>query len=112
MRVVNRYLSKRGQTYYLIRRVPDDVRELHPGEKTIRESLKTKDLLAARRIRDARLKELEAKWNAYRSLPRAKYLSPHELHAALELRKQTLGPDREEVFVTRAATVATPLPGL
>jgi hypothetical protein len=37
---MNRYLTKRGRTYYLIKRIPDDVSELHPGEDTIRESLK------------------------------------------------------------------------
>jgi hypothetical protein len=98
LRVVNRYLTKRGRTYYLIKRIPDDVSELHPGEDTIRESLKTTDMLAARRIRDVRLKELEAKWNAYRALPRGKYLDRRELNEALHLRKQTLGPDREEVL--------------
>lgn len=98
MRVVNRYLTKRGRTYYLIKRIPDDVRALHPGEDTIRESLKTTDLIAARRIRDARLKELEARWNAYRALPRGKHLEPHELHVALEFRKQADGPDREAVL--------------
>ena len=44
MRVVNRYLSKRGKTYYLIKRVPD--------------GLNTKDLAVARKIRDRRIKEL------------------------------------------------------
>jgi integrase len=98
LRVVNRYLTKRGRTYYLTKRIPADVSELHPGEDTIRESLNTTDLLAARRIRDARLKELEAKWNAYRALPRGKHLAPSELHEALELRKEALGPDRAEAL--------------
>jgi hypothetical protein len=57
MRVVNRYLSKRGKTYYLTKRVPDDVRELHPFG-AIRESLNPKDLAVARKIRDRRIKEL------------------------------------------------------
>ncbi|WP_245509448.1 DUF6538 domain-containing protein [Bradyrhizobium vignae] len=95
---MNRYLSKRGRTWYLIKRIPADVRELHQGEDTIRESLKTTDLIAARRIRDARLKELEAEWNAYRALPRGKHLNPRELHAALQLRKDLLGSERQAVL--------------
>jgi integrase len=98
LRTVNRHLSKRGRTYYLIKRVPDDVRELHPGEGTIRESLKTTDLLAARRIRDVRLKELEAKWNAYRALPKGQHLDRSLFAEALELRDMVQGPDRAEVL--------------
>jgi integrase len=95
---VNRYLTKRQRTYYLIKRIPGDVRVLHDADTHIRESLRTTNLLAARRIRDARLKELEAKWDAYRASPRGKHLNPRELHEALHLRKQALGPDREEVL--------------
>ncbi len=97
MRVVNRYLSKRGKTFYLIKRVPDDVRELYPTG-SIRESLKTTDLATARRIRDNRIKELEAQWNAVRALPKGKHIDHRLLHEALEFRKQALGPDRQEVL--------------
>jgi hypothetical protein len=76
VRVVNRYLTKRQRTYYLIKRIPGDVRVLHDADTHIRESLRTTNLLAARRIRDARLKELEAKWDAYRASPRGKHLNP------------------------------------
>jgi hypothetical protein len=86
MRVVNRYLSKRGKTYYLIKRVPDDVRELHPSG-VIRESLNTKDIAVARKIRDRRIKELDASWDAYRIRPKGKHLSSSLLNEAIELRK-------------------------
>jgi hypothetical protein len=64
MRVVNRYLTKREKTYYLTRRVPDDVRHLHPTG-TIRGSLNTSDVATARTMRNNRIKELEARWDAF-----------------------------------------------
>lgn len=85
MRVVNRYLAKRGKTFYFTRRVPDDVRHLHPSV-SIRETLNTSDVVTARKMRDNRLKELEADWNAYRALPKGKHIDRQLLSEALELR--------------------------
>jgi len=85
MRIVNHYLQKRGKTFYFIRRVPDDVRHLHPSA-SIRETLNTADVITARKIRDNRLGELERVWNAYRALPKGKHIDRQLLHEALELR--------------------------
>jgi integrase len=98
MRVVNRYLSKRGKTFYLIRRVPEDVRHLHPSG-SIRETLNTSDIATARKMRDNRIKGLEATWDAYRALPEGKHIGRQLLHEALEL--QAMGQqdeDREEIL--------------
>lgn len=93
MRTVNRYLQKRGKTWYLNRRVPDDVRSLH-ATASIRESLNTADVLTARKIRDNRLNELEAGWNAHRTLPKGKHIDRQLLAEALRLR--ALGQDDED----------------
>lgn len=86
MRVVNHYLSKRGKTFYFVRRVPDDVRHLHPFA-TIRETLNTADLATARKVRDNRIKELEGQWNAYRALPKGKHIDRQLLNEALGFRE-------------------------
>lgn len=93
MRIVNHYLQKRGKTWYLNRRVPDDVKSLH-ATASIRESLNTADVLTARKIRDNRLRELEARWNAYRTLPQGKHIDRHLLDQALRLRE--LGQQEED----------------
>ena len=98
MRVVNRYISKRGKTFYLIRRVPGDVRHLHPAG-SIRETLNTSDIATARKMRDNRIKALEASWDAYRALPNGKHIGRQLLREALELNEQAqLSEDREEVL--------------
>lgn len=86
MRIVNHYLQKRGKTFYFIRRVPDDVKHLHPSG-SIRESLHTADAVTARKMRDNRLKDLEAEWNAYRALPTGKHIDRQLLAQALKWRE-------------------------
>lgn len=86
MRIVNNYLQKRSKTFYFIKRVPDDVRHLHPS-RSIRESLNTTDVITARKMRDNRLKALEAEWNAYRALPTGKHLDRQLLAQALKWRE-------------------------
>lgn len=93
MRIVNHYLQKRGKTFYFIRRVPDDVRHLH-ASGSIRESLNTADVLTARKIRDNRLGELEAAWNADRALPKGKHIDRQLLAEALRFRE--LGQQDED----------------
>jgi integrase len=98
MRVVNHYLSKRGKTFYFVRRVPDDVSHLH-SSGSIRETLNTSDIVTARKMRDNRLKQLEASWNAYRALPKGKHINRQLLSEALALREQVQqGEDREEIL--------------
>lgn len=84
MRLLNRYLTKRDGKYYLGRRVPEDVRALTPSG-SIREALKTSDLATARKIRDRRVSELEALWDAYRVLPKDYRAGPVEDAAGSEL---------------------------
>lgn len=69
MRLLNRYLTKRDGKFYFDRRVPEDVKALNPSG-LIREALKTSDLATARKLRDRRVSELEALWDAYRVLPK------------------------------------------
>ena len=95
MRVVKYHLCKRGDTYYFIKRVPKDVRRLH-SSGWIKQSLRTADLSAARSLRDQLLKELDAKWTAYRALPHGKHISRDLLNEALRLRSRVLdGEDRK-----------------
>ncbi|MGJ0621546.1 MAG: DUF6538 domain-containing protein [Methylocystis sp.] len=85
---MNRYLKKRGRTYYVVRRVPEDVQKL-VGSTIFKESLKTTDLSLARKLRDERLKLLELEWAKARQALRVKtrgMLKADELREALELR--------------------------
>jgi transposase len=84
VRLLNRYLTKRDGKYYLERRVPEDVRVLNPSG-SIREALKTSDLATARKLRDRRVGELEALWDAYRVLPKDDRAGPFEAIAGREL---------------------------
>lgn len=89
---MNRYLKKRGRTYYVVRRVPEDVQKL-VGKSEIKESLKTTDLSLARKLRDERLKLLELEWAQARQTLRVKtrgLLKEAELREALELRQGLL----------------------
>jgi integrase len=65
VRVVNTNLKKRGNVWWLRKRVPLDVCEAF-GCKVVAETLRTRDVKEARRRRDARLKQLEAEWEALR----------------------------------------------
>lgn len=98
MRVVNHHLSKRGDTYYFIKRVPKDVRRLH-SSGWIKQSLKTADVSTARRLRDQLLKQLHARWSAYRALPDGKHISREQLNDALSLRSHILSGEHREEWV-------------
>jgi uncharacterized protein DUF6538 len=65
VRVVNTNLKQRGKVWWLRKRVPLNVCEAF-GRKVVEESLRTRDVKEARRRRDARLKQLEAEWEALR----------------------------------------------
>lgn len=93
MRVVNHHLQRRGKTYYFVKRVPEDVKQLHPSS-WVRESLKTTDPATARKLRDQRLKALEASWAAFRALPKGKHIDRDLLQEALALRR--LVPNDED----------------
>jgi integrase len=100
VRTVNRYLKKRGRTYYVVRRVPEDVQKL-VGSEVFKQSLKTTDLHLARKLRDERLKLLELEWAKARQTLRVHQqeclrmkakglLNEAELREALELRQEML----------------------
>ncbi len=97
MRTVNHHLQKRGETFYLVKRIPSDVRSLHSGAEWLRESLKTRNVVTARKMRDVRLAQLDKKWAAYRVLPAGQFLSREQMQEAFDLRKHVhSGDDREE----------------
>jgi integrase len=98
MRIVNTHLKKRGQIQ-LAKRIPADVRSLHGNAVFIRQSLKTSDVKAARRLRDKVLRELEADWTAYRLRPKGTLLSRDEMHQALMLKRELTsgGKDVDDV---------------
>ena len=96
--MVNHHLQRRRKTYYFVKRVPKDVKQLHPSG-SIRESLKTTDVATARKMRDRRLKELEGEWSAFRALPKGKHIDRHLLKEALDFRRHVLNDeDRRDVL--------------
>ncbi|MDG1418679.1 MAG: tyrosine-type recombinase/integrase [Maricaulis sp.] len=62
---MNYDLKRRGKTWYVRKRVPSDVAIVY-GKTVVEESLKTRDVMEARRRRDVRLKELDAIWQNLR----------------------------------------------
>lgn len=64
-RVVNEHLWKRERTWWLRKRVPKDV-VVEFGVEMVEESLRTTDVVEARRRRDARLSSLKEQWDALR----------------------------------------------
>jgi histone H3/H4 len=86
---VNHNLEKRGRVWWLVKRVPEDVRRLF-GHDRIRETLNTEDILAARKKRDARLPRLEKEWDRLRNLPKGRYLDDVLMKEAVSTRNMTL----------------------
>lgn len=75
MRQRNHHLKRRGGSWYLRIRIPNDIRALAGPNRTaseLEESLRTGDIDTARTRRDDRLAELKAKWNVARRLTRTK----------------------------------------
>lgn len=68
MRVKNRHLHNRNGVWQLKVRIPDDVKFTYRGGKQefIRESLKVRDVVNARVLRDARMRALESEWTQLR----------------------------------------------
>tara|TARA_R110002124_G_C8954484_1_gene513562 strand:- start:2061 stop:3350 length:1290 start_codon:yes stop_codon:yes gene_type:complete len=67
VRVVNRDLRRRGRVWWLRKRVPADIASAY-GKELIEETLATRDVVVARRLRDRRVAELEAGWQKLRKL--------------------------------------------
>tara|TARA_A100001391_G_scaffold199547_1_gene182687 strand:+ start:172 stop:1464 length:1293 start_codon:yes stop_codon:yes gene_type:complete len=93
-RVVNDDLKKRGQVWWLRKRVPKDVVEDY-GKAWVEESLRTADVVEARRRRDVRLSMLEEHWEALRRHGNTETLQGlAEAHA---WEKRFADPDRPSV---------------
>jgi integrase len=109
VRTVNYNLEKRGRIWWFVKRVPEDVRRLF-GHARVRETLKTENVLVARKRRDALLSELEKEWDRLRSLPKGRYLDERLMSEALATRKMIiegeLGPDEaKELLSDRAGDI-------
>ena len=67
MRIAVKYVEHKKNRYYYRRRIPDDVRRLHPGKKGfIYRSLKTSDPEGALRRSEDETRRLNALWKAHR----------------------------------------------
>ncbi len=89
MKIVNYNLEKRGRVWWLVKRVPEDVRRLF-GHARIRETLNTEDIVAARKKRDARLPRLEKEWDRLRNLPKGRHLNDDLMNEAVSIRNRAL----------------------
>lgn len=65
MRTKDQHLKLKGKTFYYVRDVPKDVRDQF-GKARIESSLKTRDRQDARKLRDAKSRELERRWHLIR----------------------------------------------
>lgn len=65
--VTAKYVLKKGNTFYFQRRVPDELRHLYGGKRTILESLKTGDPLLAAKKAQAKAKQLDTYWTSIRT---------------------------------------------
>ena len=67
LQITARYLLAKEGLYYYRRRIPDDVRHLHPGKNgMLVTSLKTRDPIEAARKAHALAKQHDALWDAHR----------------------------------------------
>ncbi|MBN2163177.1 MAG: hypothetical protein JW713_09550 [Pontiellaceae bacterium] len=65
-----KYMIKRGKTYYLNLRKPEDLKDRLPGKGDfITKSLKTRDFVEAIVRRDEMLKDCEREFDELRALP-------------------------------------------
>ena len=81
--ILAKYIQLKGNTWYFRRRVPDDVRSLHPGRKgQIFLSLKTSDQREAAQRADRLARQQDALWKAFRA---------GSVHSGPELNQAALG---------------------